>query len=433
MGEWPRGAWPRVFALSDLHTDYPENLDWVRGLSDDAFKADAVVLGGDVSDDLTTLETTLRLFTSKFKHVFFVPGNHDLWIRAGRGEQPWEDSVSKLEAVLSLCEACGVHTRPVLVGGGDDGHEHEDEEDGDGDRRMGGGGGDDGSVDSSTSSDVRGPVHVWVAPVLAWYHTSFDTEPDVEHARVRPPHRVMADFRLCKWPPGLDPNDTSVAAFMDRVNDERQGWDDFLDALEHGTESERRADVITFSHFLPRLELCPEKRMLFYPNLPKAVGSDYILRRIAPLATVGRQPQEEPPRTHVHVFGHTHFGWDHTIDGIRYIQAPVSYPSEWEQRPGSLVVGPDARGTNFDLCRTGPSDAPLCIWDARREARRRQSTAGETAEERDGGDGRFVGFVPEMRARWSDHYKEHPREPHNTELMWWVKRYLDRGSGPTRE
>ena len=23
-------------------------------------------------------------------------------------------------------------------------------------------------------------------------------------------------------------------------------------------------------------------------------------------------------REHVHVFGHTHFGWDHTLDGIRW-------------------------------------------------------------------------------------------------------------------
>ena len=38
----------------------------------------------------------------------------------------------------------------------------------------------------------------------------------------------------------------------------------------------------------------------------------------------------------MHVFGHTHFGWDHTLDGIRYIQAPVSYPNEWKQRPGRL-------------------------------------------------------------------------------------------------
>jgi hypothetical protein len=75
---------------------------------------------------------------------------------------------------------------------------------------------------------------VWVAPVLAWYHLSFDTEPDIAHTKVHPPNMVMSDFKLCKWPKGLDPLDESVAAALDRVNDERQGWGEFLAALESG-------------------------------------------------------------------------------------------------------------------------------------------------------------------------------------------------------
>ena len=47
----------------------------------------------------------------------------------------------------------------------------------------------------------------------------------------------MSDFKLCKWPEGLDPLNESVAAALDRVNDERQGWGDFLAALESGTEA----------------------------------------------------------------------------------------------------------------------------------------------------------------------------------------------------
>jgi hypothetical protein len=35
--------------------------------------------------------------------------------------------------------------------------------------------------------------------------------------------------------------------------------------------------------------------------------------------------------------------------------------------------------------------------------------------------GENFGFVGEMSARWSDHYKANPREPENTELAWWVK------------
>ena len=385
----PRPA--RVFACSDIHTDFPENLEWVRSLSDVDFRGDAVILGGDVSDDLEVLETTLRLFARKFAHAFFVCGNHDLWTRSRGGEHRHADSMEKLDEVLRVCEACGVRTSPTLLN-----------------RDAGADGG-----------------AVWVAPVLGWYHESFDTEPDIPESvsTVRPPRLVMSDYKLCRWPEGLDPTDESVAAALDRVNDERLGWGDFLRALRVGDEVERRAPVLSFSHFLPRLELCPEKRYLFYPNLPKAVGSEYILRRIRGLAAEGGRTAASgsgsgsgsgsesvrgstsgarAAREHVHVFGHTHFGWDHTIDGIRYIQAPVSYPHEWKQRPGSLTVGPDSLGTAFDLStRLGASDAPLCVWAPPSEGR--------------------GGFAKEMRARWSDHYKENPRRPEDTELMWWVK------------
>jgi hypothetical protein len=256
----------------------------------------------------------------------------------------------------------------------------------------------------------------------------------------------MSDFRLCAWPPPLDPADASVAGALDALNDTRQEWGAFLHKLRHGTRAERESPILSFSHFLPRLELCPEKRMLFYPNLPKAVGSDFILARIAPLATHGLSPERKPEqnahaREHVHVFGHTHFGWDQTLDGVRYVQAPVSYPHEWRQRPGSLAVGPDATGRTFDLSvRTADTEeietpareasspvddlggrsataAPLCVWD-------------EVGSPGDGVPGSIparrarratFGFVPEMTARWSDHYKSTPRDPENTELAWWVK------------
>ena len=60
-----------------------------------------------------------------------------------------------------------------------------------------------------------------------------------------------------------------------------------------------------------RSELCPEKRMLFYPNLPKVIGSDLLeasLRKI-------HGPNGNPSACHV--FGHTHFCWDSVLDGIR--------------------------------------------------------------------------------------------------------------------
>ena len=425
-----RPGGPRVFACSDIHTDFEENMAWVRSLSDVAFAADAVILAGDISDDLGVLETTLRLFASKFAHAFYVPGNHDLWIRrkgasgASSSGASSLDSMAKLDRVLRLCDECGVHTRPKLLAPPPD-----------------------AAIHRGSRAKKRG---VWVVPVLAWYHSSFDTEPDVPAsvASVHPPERVMSDFKLCAWPEPLDPSTDSVARAIDAVNDRpSRGWGEFLAALRSGSDAEREADVLTFSHFLPRLELCPEKRMLFYPNLPKAVGSNFLLERIRNLrshgggvalleegeATVTKAAGAVPARAHVHVFGHTHFGWDATIEGVRYVQAPVSYPHEWKQRPGSLTVGPDSRGRAFDMTAMTDTpggggggveeegggagegarlDAPLCIWGGWGE-----DDATETRE----AAGEKPGFVEEMSARWSDHYKANPREPHNMELAWWVR------------
>lgn len=51
-----------------------------------------------------------------------------------------------------------------------------------------------------------------------------------------------------------------------------------------------------------RLELLPEKRFLFFPNLAKVVGSTMLGERVAQL------------RPDVHIFGHTHFGWCVTLN-----------------------------------------------------------------------------------------------------------------------
>ncbi len=64
----------RVFALSDLHVDYKENLAFVKSWSNERFKKDALIVAGDVTDNLALLETTLRMLRQKFSEVFYVPG-----------------------------------------------------------------------------------------------------------------------------------------------------------------------------------------------------------------------------------------------------------------------------------------------------------------------------------------------------------------------
>lgn len=52
--------------------------------------------------------------------------------------------------------------------------------------------------------------------------------------------------------------------------------------------------------------------MLFYPNLPKIIGSDFLETRIRSIHSVKGNASA------CHVFGHTHFCWDTILDGIRY-------------------------------------------------------------------------------------------------------------------
>ena len=97
----------------------------------------------------------------------------------------------------------------------------------------------------------------------------------------------MSDFFRCRFP-GLDQRDESVAAHFDALNDGLEAQVAALRAKHPG------APLVTFSHFVPRLELVPEKRFLFVPALNKAVGSRFLDARVRALGP------------DAHIFGHTH-------------------------------------------------------------------------------------------------------------------------------
>ncbi|CAK9008199.1 ATP-dependent zinc metalloprotease FTSH 10 [Durusdinium trenchii] len=71
--------------------------------------------------------------------------------------------------------------------------------------------------------------------------------------------------------------------------------------------------VLSFSHYLPRQELFPEKRFLLDSSLHKVSGSLKL---------------EEQIRRDVHVFGHTHLTVDMVLDGQRYVQWALGTPRE---------------------------------------------------------------------------------------------------------
>ena len=96
----------RVFAISDLHIDYKENHRWVQRLSNCDFTDDVVIVAGDITDRADPMSDILCGLKQKFARVFFVPGNHDLWVR------PTErcDSLEKFHALMALCNVLDIET-----------------------------------------------------------------------------------------------------------------------------------------------------------------------------------------------------------------------------------------------------------------------------------------------------------------------------------
>lgn len=310
----------RVFAISDLHTDYKENMEWVRNLPRRCRSGRVLVVAGDISDSLDNIRATLEELLVRFEHVFYTPGNHELWVKGDTSKHGGaKDSLQKLYLVLSLCVQLGVHIVPHRLG------------------------------------------NLWIAPLLSWHHKTFDKEQDIPGV---PSYMSVNDYIACEWPTqicrGSSMGSEETAKWFDQVNDD---WS-MLDRGSMGTTMENRqvlpsskevsriwrhvmereegCDLITFSHFLPDQRLLPEKRYLMFPNLAKVVGSDFLGARLQKL-----KPQ-------VHIFGHTHFGWDMVVGGIRYIQPPVGYPVERRKRLRSLKL----EGSWQEPHDLAPSDRP---------------------------------------------------------------------------
>lgn len=137
----------RLLAISDLHADFHENWLLLERIPVSVFRDDVLIVAGDIADRPEIIERTLRLLRSRFKMVFFTPGNHELWVRNEK-----QDSVEKLFRIIRLCDSLGIQTKPARVDG------------------------------------------VWVVPLFSWYDAEFDAEAADEDLD------GWADFQFCRWP-----------------------------------------------------------------------------------------------------------------------------------------------------------------------------------------------------------------------------------------
>lgn len=106
-----RHAWRRleavdaVWATSDLHVDSVANMAWLDGLA--ARPNDAVIVAGDVTHNLDQLKQALMKLVSKFKHVFWCAGNHELWYTSKDKPMGLENSYACGD--LDLCTSIVLH------------------------------------------------------------------------------------------------------------------------------------------------------------------------------------------------------------------------------------------------------------------------------------------------------------------------------------
>jgi predicted phosphodiesterase len=135
---------------------------------------------------------------------------------------------------------------------------------------------------------------VQIVPVFGWYDYSFG-EPDEELKS------IWMDFHACRWPDRLQLRE--VAAYFDSLNDEHR---------VHPTAD----TTITFSHFLPRIDLMPRMIPLSKRVLYPVLGTTRLERRLRQLGS------------NLHVYGHSHVNRSKRIDGVSYVNNAFGYPSE---------------------------------------------------------------------------------------------------------
>ncbi len=143
--------------------------------------------------------------------------------------------------------------------------------------------------------DIRpadfGPVSI--VPLLGWYDYSFGMPgEDLKY--------IWMDYDFCVWPDDMDVR--SVTRYFVSLNE--------------GSLNIKNRFIITFSHFLPRIDIMPLyiplSRRIIYPVL----GTNLLEKQIRVL------------KSNIHIYGHSHVNRKIERGGIVYINNAYGYPNE---------------------------------------------------------------------------------------------------------
>jgi predicted phosphodiesterase len=140
------------------------------------------------------------------------------------------------------------------------------------------------------------PYHqgtVSIVPLYGWYDFSL-AKPSAET------YECWVDFIACKWPEGFD--ETQITRYFLAMNEP------FLETVNQW--------VISFSHFLPRIDLMPG-------FIPASKQTIYPV-----LGTTLLESQIQRLNSAIHIYGHSHVNTHAVKDNRLYINNAFGYPYE---------------------------------------------------------------------------------------------------------
>jgi predicted phosphodiesterase len=242
----------RIFAISDIHIDFTENLDWLNNLSNFDYKNDILILGGDVTDNIMLFEKAMIELRNRFCEVIFVPGNHDLWVF----RNPLKDSLEKFELIQTINQNCGIRMEPFCFNS------------------------------------------ILIVPLFSWYDYSFGQPTDKTY-------EVWMDYNTCKWPDHWQEN--SITNHFISMNESRL-------KIPHKVQLTK---IISFSHFLPRIDLLPFYIPASKRYLNPVLGTSLLEQQIRDL------------NSNIHVYGHSHVNVEIKKEQTLYINNAFGYPYEF--------------------------------------------------------------------------------------------------------
>ena len=305
----------RVFCLSDLHTDHVNNMKWIRDqiAGSDLTQSDLLVVPGDISHELDRLEESLLVMRNKCQ-VFFLPGNHEAWVR----QDDEMDSLEKLQQVERVCRDLEVYVDALYL---------------------------------------TGKHPLWIVPLQSWYDGTLSFNEELCHDFGSWP---WVDFQRCRWPrhdfpllpaPNAKIPDGLVDYFHDEVNEPLLSTvveiEQKLQQGKQRTGSESQASaLLTVSHFLPNLQSLPDWKDLSASEDFRmewldhgAAGMSAKFAKVAGTAWLDQQIRSVQSHfsRQLHAFGHSHRPKDFQFQDIRYIHNPLGKPRERELH----MVSPD--------------------------------------------------------------------------------------------